>query len=122
MSRFQWVSGLSGAECDEFNQWVHSQNHQILGDMLLEYNKLMMGGLTLDSASYLYEDTYETHLVPYEEASAYFLFLRKITNNEIVSLGYCPMERGHRYAVGLVYQRMCKHLGKQSMRGFPRNF
>ena len=122
MSRFQWVSGLSGQECDEFDQWVHSQDPQVLGDFMLEYQKLMMGGLTLDSASYLYEETYETHLVPHNEANAYFLFVRIITNNEIVSLGYCPMERGAVDAVDLLYERTCKYLGKGFLRGFPRNF
>jgi hypothetical protein len=122
MSRFHWVSGLSGLECDEFNQWVFSQNAQILADLLLEYQKLMMAGLTLDSASYLYEETYETHLVPYNEASAYFLFVRVITNNEIVSLGYCPMERGAIHAVNLLSERTRKYLGKAFLRGFPRNF
>jgi hypothetical protein len=120
MANFNWVDGLSGQECEEFNQWVFSQNGQIQYILTLEFQKLMMAGLTIDTASYLYEDYYETHLVPLDEANVYFLFVRAITNKDIVSLGQCPMERGTTYAVKLLYERTCKFYGKTSMWGYPR--
>ena len=117
---FQWVDGLSGQELEEFEQWLGSLDKQSGTAIILEYGKMRSAGLTIDTARYLYEGAYESHLVPFEEARAYLLFIRVITDNQIVSLGHCSMARGINYADNLTYGRACKFLRRTSMRGYPR--
>jgi hypothetical protein len=118
---FQVKFELPAQECTEFKEWVKSQSPDVRYVMLAEYNKMRDAGLTIDTAEFLYEEVYETHVVPLEEAEVYFLFFRSILQNVIVSLGQCSMEQGKPYAVELVYKRATKFLGKPLGWGYPRS-
>jgi len=113
--------GLSVEECAEFKKWVKSHDPDLVYVMLAEYDKIKDAGLTIDTAEYLYEEVYETHVVPLAEAGVYFLFFRSILQNVIVNLGQCSMEQGKPYAVDLVYQRATRFLGKPLRWGYPRS-
>jgi hypothetical protein len=118
---FQLKPGLSGQECEEFQKWVLSQNADVSYVILAEYDKMRDAGLTIDTAEYMYEEVYETHLVPLDEAGVYFLFFRSILEKVIVNLGQCSMERGKAYAVDLARQRASKFLGRTLRWGNPRS-
>jgi hypothetical protein len=117
---FKIVPGLGQPEFDEFESWLlsYSARDEIMTSVMLEYENIRRTGLTRDTARYFYEEAYETHVVKFEDLDVYFLFLRPIANNVIVSLGQSPMMRGEPYAINLVYQRACQYLNVVSMKGY----
>ncbi len=117
---FEIVPGLRGQECDEFREWLlsFSQQAEIMSSIMLEYEKMRRAGLSRDTAHFMYEDVYETHVAPFEDVRVYFLFVREIVNSKIVSLGQCPAERGEAAAVDLAYRRACTYLGRNTLRGY----
>lgn len=117
---FEIVPGLEQPECGEFESWLlsYSAREEVMTSIMLEYENIRRTGLTPDTARYLYEEAYETHVVQFEDLGVYFLFLRPIASNTIVSLGQSLMARGEPQAVDLVYQRACRYLGVISMQGY----
>lgn len=120
---FEVVPGLEQPECNEFESWLlsYSMQSEVMTSIMLEYENVRRAGLTRDTARYLYEEAYETHVAEFDDLNVYFLFLRPITTNLIVSLGQSPTAHGEPYAINLVYQRACRYLRLPVMRGYPIN-
>jgi len=117
---FQIVPGLRGDECNEFETWLlsYSAQEDIMSSIMLEYEKMKCAGLTRDTARYLYDGAYETHIAPFDEISVYFLFMRELANAKIVSLGQSSVRDGEASAIALAYRRACTYLGRTSMHGY----